>query len=123
MLESQFRESKKTITEVANDESNSRIQGRLSVRRRRKRHRGRIGQGMARCPQGRARGSPDATRPTGHERQSTGGSLRGRRRKRVSVVGQGRDEANRGRASPWDGENRTRGTTEGFVERKEGERT
>src|ERR1019366_9141973 len=123
MLESQFRESKKTITEVANDESNSRIQGRFSLCRRRKRRFDRCSEEVASGPQGGLRRSPNAPRPTGHERQSTGGSLRGRRRKRVSAGRKRRDEANRGRASPRDGENRTRGATGGFAERKEGERT
>src|ERR1019366_10153111 len=100
MLESQFRESKKTITEVANDESNSGIQGRLSLCRRRKRRCDRGGEEVDSGPQGGLRRSPNAPRPTGHERQSTGGSLRGRRRKCFSTGRHGRDEANRGRASP-----------------------
>src|ERR1019366_6975927 len=122
MLESQFRESKKTITEVANDESNSRIQGRFSLCRRRKRRCDRGGEEVVSGPQGGLRRSQNSPRPTGHERQP-GRSLRRRRRKRLSTGRQRRDEADRGRASPWDGENRTRGPTGGFAEGKKGERT
>src|SRR5271156_5181519 len=105
MLESQFGESKKTITEVANREDNSRIQRGLSLCGRRKRRCDR-GEEVVSDQQDRLCGGTDAAWPTGHERQSAGGHLCGRRRKRISVVRQGRDEANRGRASPRKGENR-----------------
>src|SRR5208337_2389061 len=104
MVESQFGESKKTVTEVANREDNPRIQRGLSLCGRRKRRCDR-GEEVVSDQQDRLCGGPSAARPAGNERQSTGGHLRGRRRKRLSTGRQRRDEANRGRASTWNGEN------------------